>query len=206
MSERRCKACGGTGHYAKTCARRESASPTAAATAEKAVETPENAPEKERAPTATPTAEAVAARKAIRSGARERKREAAHAKWLADQAAEKRRLEKAEAREYPWNHVGRERRSCDVDACRGCDGYLVRHTWQHDTTGERIVVSVPLIAADHPAPGEGVPLRWDGQIVRRRIKGVESVLRSIPSATASVYAADGTLTATYRFELIEAAS
>ena len=198
MSERHCKTCGQTGHYAKTCGRRESASPTAAATAETAVETPERAPEKDRAPTAaTPEA---------RKTERTRKREAEQARWLDEQAAQKRRREDAEAREYPWNHVGRERRSCDVDACRGCDGHLVRHTWQHDATGERIVVSVPLIAADHPAPGEGVPLRWDGQIVRRRIKGVESVLRSIPSATASVYAADGTLTATYRLELIEAAS
>ena len=160
MSARKCSKCGGEGHYAKTCGRRESAAPTAAPTAATTTATAPKPVEKVRASTATaPTATTAAApSREERKAERARKQSEERAQWIAAEAERKQRRESAEAREYPWNHVLREGRSCSVDTCRGCDGFLVRHTWQHDVTGERIVVTVPLIDADHPAPGENIPL------------------------------------------------
>ncbi len=152
---------------------------------------------------ATPPAKPTAAQ---RKAARATKAEASRAAHTTALDAATARRKAAEAKARPWNHTLREERTCHAGECFGCDGYLWRHTWTHDVTGERLVVTVPLIAADHPAPREGVVLRWEGVIVLRRISGVEAALRAMPSATARVFAADGTLTATWWLEAVEAAT
>lgn len=62
-----------------------------------------------------------------------------------------------------------------------------RHTWVHDTTGERIVATVPI-------PPSGDPFEdAEGLVVRRRVERAIEVQRHLPTARVEVFTAEGAL-------------
>ena len=164
MSARSCSACGGTGHYAKTCARRTATASTPDAPRE--------------APAPKPRREAV------------KRRAQAVAGHLAARAAADAEREAYRVATHPYNHVLRERSTTDEGAPTG---FLWRHTWVHDATGERIVVTVPM-------PPSGPCGTAEGLIVLRRVTGVEQAMSRMFSARAEVFSREGECIAVYGYE------
>ena len=154
-----CSKCGHDGHYAPKCT---------------GVETP-------RPPKPTPS-DATLERRAKREQ-RDADHEARRAALLAKVDAER---EACDAAERPWNHVSREGHG-HGSLCP--QGFAWRHTWVHDTTGERLVVTVP------PGPCDGSANCCEGMVVLRRVKDPLAVAARMPTSTVEVLDRDGKRTA-----------
>lgn len=150
-----CKKCGNPGHYAPKCT---------------GVATP-------RAPKPPPSV-ATLDRRAKRQH-RQEQFDARRAALLAKVAAD---CKAHDAAERPWNHTLREGHG-QSSLCP--QGFAWRHTWTHDTTGERIVATVP------PSECDGRPNCCDGLVAMRRIAGPLAIAAWMPTATVEVFDRDG---------------
>ena len=84
---------------------------------------------------------------------------------------------------HPYDHTRREGNGGVGLATDFC----WRHTWVHDTTGERIVATVPI-------PPSGDPFEdAEGLVVRRRVEHAIEVQRHLPTARVEVFTAEGAL-------------
>lgn len=125
-----------------------------------------------------PPSDPVLERRAKREQ-RQAEHELRRAALLAKVDAERDALDSAER---PWSHVSREGHG-QSSLCP--QGFAWRHTWTHDTTGERLVATVP------PSECDGNPRCCEGLVVLRRVRDPLSVAARMPTSTVEVFDRDG---------------